>query len=78
MLSKNIKFKNFNFKFNNKKIKKDLSSLLSEDNEILKSLTPEYKYRYGKKLIKKKSKKKFLELLVWVVQYLERMQSTIL
>ena len=63
MLSKNIKFKNFNFKFNNKKIKKDLSSLLSEDNEILKSLTPEYKYRNGKKLIKKKIKEKVFRII---------------
>ena len=43
MLSKNIKFKNFNFRFNNKKIKKDLKDLLSDDNEIIKSLKPTYK-----------------------------------
>ena len=56
MLSKNIQFKNFNFKFNNKLIKKDLKKLLSEDNETIKSLKPTYKYQYDKKLIKKKNK----------------------
>ena len=56
MLSKNIQFKNFNFKFNNKLIKKDLKKLLSEDNETIKSLKPTYKYQYDKKLIKKKIK----------------------
>ena len=56
MLSKNIQFKNFNFKFNNKLIKKDLKKLLSEDNETIKSLKPTYKYQYDKKLIKNKNK----------------------
>ena len=46
MFSKNINFKNFNNKFDNKKIRKDLKNLLSEDSEILKSLTPVYKYQY--------------------------------
>ena len=40
MLTKNINFKNFNKKFNNKKLKKHLKNILSENNEILKSLTP--------------------------------------
>ena len=56
MLSKNIKFKNFNFKFNGKVIKKDLKKLLSEDNEIIKSLKPDYKYSYSKKLLNKNKK----------------------
>ena len=63
MLSKNIKFKNFNFKLSNKKIKKDLSNLLSEGNEILKSLTPVYKYKYSKQLIKKNIKEKVLRII---------------
>ena len=54
MLSKNINFRNFNHKSNNKRIKKDLKNILSENNEILKSLTPYYKYQYNKDLIKKK------------------------
>ena len=48
MLSKNINFKNFNYKLNNKKNKKELKNILSEKNEILKSLTPAYKYSYKK------------------------------
>ena len=65
MLSKNIRLKNFNlsFKLNYKKIKKDLSNLLDEDNEVLKSLTPVYKYQYNKRLIKKNSKVKFLSII---------------
>ena len=57
MLSKNIRLKNFNFKINNSRIKKNLKNLLSEDNEILNSLRPTYKYRYDKKLIDKYKKK---------------------
>ena len=63
MLSKNIKFKNFNFKFNNKKIKKDLKDLLSDDNEIIKSLKPTYKYQYNKRLIKKHKKENILTII---------------
>ena len=47
MLSKNIKFRSFNHKLNNKKIKRDLKNILTENNEILKSLTPDYKYKYN-------------------------------
>ena len=36
MVSKNIKLKNFNFKINNGRIKKDLKILLKEDNEIIR------------------------------------------
>ena len=63
MFSKNINFKSFNNKFNNKKIKKDLKNLLSEDNEILKSLTPVYKYKYNKNLIKRNKKEKVLKVI---------------
>ena len=38
MLTKNINFKNFKSKKYNKKINKDLFSLLKENNTILKSL----------------------------------------
>jgi glucose-6-phosphate isomerase len=62
MLSKNIKFKNFNNK-NNNKIKNDLQKILSEENEILSSLRPTYKYNYSKKLIKKYKKKNFLSII---------------
>jgi glucose-6-phosphate isomerase len=63
MLSKNIHFKNFNFKFNNKKIKKELNIILNENNETLKSLTPGYKYQYNKSLIKKYKKEKILKII---------------
>tara|TARA_B100000767_G_scaffold268793_1_gene289620 strand:+ start:864 stop:2012 length:1149 start_codon:yes stop_codon:yes gene_type:complete len=63
MLSKNINFKNFKHKLNNKKIKKDLNNILSEENEILKSLKPNYKYQYNKALIAKIKKVKSLKII---------------
>ena len=69
MLSKNIKFKNFNVKINSKKLKHDLQKILSEDNEILNSLRPTYKCNYNKKFTKGYKKKKSYLLLVWVVLY---------
>ena len=51
MLTKNIYFKNFNFKKNNKKIKQDLKKLLKENNKILQSLKSNYKNSYTKKTI---------------------------
>ena len=53
MLTKNINFKNFKLKKNNKKIKIDLNQFLNENNEILKSLSQEYKNNYNKKTILK-------------------------
>ena len=53
MLTKNISFKNFKSKNNNKKIKKDLKHLLRENNEVLKSLNVGYKKNYNKKIISK-------------------------
>ncbi len=63
MLSKNIHFKNFKHKLNNKKIKKDLNNILSEDNEILKSLKPNYKYQYNEASIAKIKKTKTLKII---------------
>ena len=40
MLTKNINFKDFQYKKNNKKIKKDLKIFLREKTEICKSLSP--------------------------------------
>ena len=68
MVSKNIKLKNFNFKINNGRIKKDLKNLLKEDNEIINSLRPSYKYRYDKKLIDK-YKKNFLSIIGMADQF---------
>ena len=53
MLTKNINFKNFKLKKNNKKIEKDFRNLLGESNEILKSLSSHYKNSYHKDLISK-------------------------
>ena len=63
MLSKDIRFKNFNLKLNNIKIKKDLDNLLNENSEIIKSLKPNYKYQYNKKLIKDNLKEKVLKII---------------
>ena len=53
MLTKNINFKNFQLKKFSNKIKKDFNLLLNENNEILKSLSSEYKNSYKKNLISK-------------------------
>jgi len=63
MLSKNINFKSFNKKFNNKKLKKYLKEILGENNEVLKSLTPTYKYQYNNYLIKKFKKEKTFSVI---------------
>jgi glucose-6-phosphate isomerase len=53
MLTKNINFKNFKLNKNNKKIKKDLNIVLNENNEVLRSLSKNYKNSYTKKTISK-------------------------
>jgi len=53
MLTKNINFKNFRLKKDNKKIKKDFEKLLKEKNPILESLSSNYKNSYKKKIISK-------------------------
>ena len=63
MLTKNIKFKNFNLNHTNKKLKKIFSEILNKDDEILKSLTPNYKNQYSKSLIQKFKKKKVLKII---------------
>ena len=56
MLTKNINFLNFQNNKNNKKIKKDLKFFIKENTEIYKSLGPDYKNNYNKKIIKKLKK----------------------
>ena len=63
MLSKNINFRNYNHKPINKKLHKYFSEILNKDNQILKSLTPIYKYCYSKKLIQKFKKDKVLKII---------------
>ena len=57
MLTKNIFFKDFKNKKINKEIKKNLISLVQENNEIIKSLGTSYKNSYYKKTIQKLKKK---------------------
>ena len=60
MLTKNIDFKNFSLKKNNKKISLLLKKLFKEDNEVIKSLKKNYKDSFSKKNILKL--KKFSEI----------------
>tara|TARA_B100000767_G_scaffold268963_1_gene290086 strand:+ start:23 stop:1180 length:1158 start_codon:yes stop_codon:yes gene_type:complete len=53
MFTKNINFKNFKIKKNNKKINFFFSNLLKEKNIILESLSASYKNSYNKKIITK-------------------------
>ena len=63
MLSNNINFKKFNHKSKNKNIKKHLRNILSEDSEILKSLTRAYQYQYSKSLVSNIKKEKILKII---------------
>ena len=56
MLTKNINFKNFQYKKNTKKIRSDLKVFLKENTETYKSLSSSYKNYYDKKVIKKLKK----------------------
>ena len=58
MLTKNIFFKNFNLKKKNSKVRKNLYDILNEKNQILFSLSKNYKYSYFKSTISKFKKKK--------------------
>jgi glucose-6-phosphate isomerase len=51
MLTKNINFKNFKLKKNNKKIKKDFNALIKENHAVINSLSLSYKNSYNKKII---------------------------
>ena len=53
MLTKGIKLENFNNKKKLSKIKLFLNDILRENNEIIKSLQPNYKYSFSKKIISK-------------------------
>ena len=55
-ITKNIDFNNFKNKVNQKSVYKNFKLLIKNKNEIINSLTPEYKYRYSKNLIKKLKK----------------------
>ena len=53
MFSKNFRFKSFVNNLSNKKIKIELSKILSEKNEILNSLSSNYKNKFTQQQIKK-------------------------
>ena len=53
MLTKNISFKNFKVKKNNSKIKRIFSSLIKEKNEILLSMSKNYKNSFKNKILNK-------------------------
>ncbi|MDA8867103.1 glucose-6-phosphate isomerase [Candidatus Pelagibacter sp.] len=56
MLTRNIDFKNFKIKKNPLKVKKELKKLLKENNEVIKSLSKDYKNSYNRKLVNKYNK----------------------
>tara|TARA_B100000989_G_scaffold146789_1_gene109416 strand:- start:7731 stop:8897 length:1167 start_codon:yes stop_codon:yes gene_type:complete len=62
-ITKNIDLVSFKKRVNHKKVYKNFKFLIKNKNEIINSLTPEYRYRYSKDLIKK-LKKSFYELRV--------------
>ena len=49
MLSKNINFKPFKIKLKKGRVRKDLNSLLNDNNQVIKSLTKNYKNNFKKK-----------------------------
>ena len=53
MLTKNISFKNFKVKKNNSKIKRIFSSLIKEKNEVLLSMSKNYKNSFNNKILNK-------------------------
>ena len=62
MLTNNFLFKDFKKKRNSKKIQIYLKNLITSKNEVINSLTQNYKYSYSKKLIKKYKKFKFIRI----------------
>lgn len=53
MFTKNISFKNFKVKKNNSKIKRIFSSLIKEKNEVLHSMSKNYKNSFKNKILNK-------------------------
>ena len=53
MITSKIKFKNFEFEKKVSTISNKLKEILNDNNQVIKSLKPDYKYSYNKKLIKK-------------------------
>ena len=62
MLTNNFLFKDFKKKKKKKKIQIFLKNLITSRNEVINSLTQNYKYSYSKKLIRKYKKFKFIRI----------------
>ena len=56
MLTSSIKFKGFKIKKKSKKINRDLNFLLKQKNDVILSLSKNYKYSFSKKILKKYKK----------------------
>ena len=67
-ITKNIFFKNFNKKFSLFSHKK-LKLLLKDNNEIINSLKPNYKYSYSNKIIHKYKNFSILRIIGQEVRY---------
>ena len=63
MFTKNISFKSFNLKKKNKNTIKILHNLLKEDNQIIKSLTKNYKYSFDSRNLKKFKKYSYFRII---------------
>ena len=63
MLTSRIRFKNFNLKSKNTSIKKKLNFLLNEKNEIIKSLSKNYKNSFNPNILSKYRKNKNFRLI---------------
>ena len=63
MLSKGINFYNFRKKSKNKSVKQNLNLILNEKNEIIKSLSKNYKNKFDKKFLKKFKKEKNFRII---------------
>ena len=63
MLTSRIRFKNFNLKSKNTSIKKKLNFLLNEKNEIIKSLSKNYKNSFNSNILSQYKKNKNFRLI---------------
>ena len=63
MITKNINFKNFVIKIKKFQISKKLKLLLNQNNRILSTLRPEYKYSYNNRIISKFKKSSSFTLI---------------
>tara|TARA_B100001093_G_scaffold328374_1_gene313343 strand:+ start:2929 stop:4086 length:1158 start_codon:yes stop_codon:yes gene_type:complete len=62
MLTKNIFFRNFKTRKNNRNLRKYLKQLIVSKNEVIKSLTDDYDYSFTKQKIKKLKKYKDIRI----------------